>query len=91
MSEHKWSGHGQKASQHRMLTHGEDGTELARMPKKGNWPGVVRELMYMSKGALLVVGAAPAIAKGTASIEPAGRAKTATAAMPKAYGRVGDR
>ena len=48
-------------------------------------------MMYMSKGALLVVGAAPAIAKGTAGIEPAGRAKKATAAMPKAYGRVGDR
>ena len=52
---------------------------------------VVQELMYMSKGALLVVRAAPAIAKGTTGIEPAGRAKKATAMMPKAYGKVGDR
>jgi hypothetical protein len=34
-------------------------------------------------GALLVVGAAPALAKGTASVEPAGKGKT-TAAKPEA-------
>lgn len=37
---------------------------------------------------LLVVGAAPSMAKDTVSIKPAGRAEKAAAAWPKALGLV---
>ena len=39
--------------------------------------------MHEQRGLLPVVGAAPTIAEGTASIEPAGRAETASATRPK--------
>jgi len=39
--------------------------------------------MHEQGGALLVVGIAPALDKGTASIRPAGKAKTASTTEPE--------
>ena len=45
--------------------------------------------MHELGGALLVVGAIPGLAKGTASIELASGAEKAAAAKPEAYSKAG--
>jgi hypothetical protein len=49
--------------------------------RKSNSPVLTQTI----RRALLVVGAAPAMAEGITSIEPAGRAEKATTAKPKVW------